>query len=79
MENTLLKKFKAVLRAFADRGFWRVLLPLAIPIALQNLLTNSFQLVDTLMIGTLGDAAIGAVGVAGRVSFFAGIVIFGVL
>jgi len=78
MENSFAKKLLTALKAFGDRAFWRALLPLAIPIALQNLLTNSFQLVDTLMIGKLGDEAIGAVGAAGRVSFFAGIVIFGV-
>lgn len=72
------KKLRYVIASLGDRSFWAAMLPLAVPIALQNLLTNSFQLVDTLMIGKLGDTAIGAVGAAGRVSFFAGIVIFGV-
>ena len=78
VEASFFKKFIYTVKSLKDRAFWAALLPLAIPIALQNLLTNSFQLVDTLMIGKLGDTAIGAVGAAGRVSFFAGIVIFGV-
>lgn len=72
-----MKKIWSVFKSLGERRFWMILLPLAIPIALQNLLTNSFQLVDTLMIGQLGDDAIAAVGLAGRISFFAGIVIFG--
>ena len=32
-----------------DRPFWKVLLRLALPVAIQNVLTSSFQLVDTLM------------------------------
>ena len=33
-----------------DKPFWRVTLALAIPVALQNVLTSSFQLVDTMMV-----------------------------
>ena len=46
---------------FCDAGFWRVALRLAIPIALQNLLISSFSLIDTLMVGQLGDVALSAV------------------
>ncbi|MDO4543388.1 MAG: MATE family efflux transporter [Clostridia bacterium] len=51
---------------------------MAVPIALQNLLMASFRLVDTLMIGTLGDVSIAAVGLAGNVSFFIELIAFGV-
>ena len=40
---------------------WLAVLPLAIPIALQNLLMTSFRLVDTLMVGRLGDVSSEAV------------------
>ena len=59
------------------KSFWRTLLPLALPIALQNLLMTSFRLVDTLMIGTLGDVSIAAVGLAGQASFLVELVAFG--
>ena len=52
-----------------DRSFWAAALPLVIPIALQNLLMTSFRLVDTLMVGRLGDVSIAAVGLAGWASF----------
>jgi len=60
-----------------DASFWRAVLPLALPIALQNLLMTSFRLIDTLMIGQLGDASIAAVGLAGQVSFFVELLCFG--
>ena len=53
------------------------MLSLAIPVALQNLLFSSFTLIDTLMIGSLGDTPLAAVGMAGKWSWFFNIVLFG--
>ena len=64
---------------FCDAGFWRVALRLAIPIALQNLLISSFSLIDTLMVGQLGDIALSAVGMAGQWSWLLNIALFGVI
>ncbi len=44
-----------------DKKFYKSLLLLALPIALQNLLTFSVGLCDSLMIGQLGDSAISGV------------------
>lgn len=49
-----------------DKPFWQVTARLALPIAVQNLLTSSFQLVDTMMVSRLGDLALSAVGMAGQ-------------
>lgn len=66
-------------KTFCDAGFWRVALRLAIPIALQNLLISSFSLIDTLMVGQLGDVALSAVGMAGQWSWLLNIALFGVI
>ena len=58
-------------------SFWPTMLSLAIPVALQNLLFSSFTLIDTLMIGTLGDTPLAAVGMAGKWSWFFNIVLYG--
>ena len=58
-------------------GFTRTLLSIAIPVTLQNLLASSFTLVDTLMIGALGDMPLAAVGMAGKWTWFLTIVFFG--
>lgn len=63
---------------FGTKRFWREMLPLAIPIAIQNLLTSSFTLVDTLMVGQLGDVALAAVGMAGQLSWLMNMAIFGI-
>ena len=63
---------------FADRAFWRSALRLALPIALQNLLLSSFTLIDTVMIGSLGDVPLAAVGMAGQWSWVMNILFFGV-
>lgn len=65
-------------KIFGTKKFWREMLPLAIPIAIQNLLTSSFTLVDTLMVGQLGDVALAAVGMAGQLSWLMNMAIFGI-
>jgi len=69
--------FKKRIAELFDRSFWAVALPLIIPIALQNLLMTSFRLIDTLMVGRLGDVSIAAVGLAGWASFFVELLAFG--
>lgn len=49
-----------------DREFWRVASTLAFPVALQNVLSSSFQLVDTMMVSRLGDLTLSSVGMAGQ-------------
>ena len=41
-----------------DKSFYKSLLLLAIPIALQNLVTFSVNLADSVMVGSLGDTAV---------------------
>ena len=56
---------------------FRAALILAVPIALQNLLTSCGSLVDAIMIVPLGNAATAAVGVSGRFTFLLNVVAFG--
>ena len=44
-----------------DKSFYRTLIALAIPVALQNLITFAVQFADNLMVGALGDAAVSGV------------------
>ena len=60
-----------------SRSFLVTMLSLAIPVALQNLLFSSFTLIDTVMVGSLGDLPLAAVGMAGKWSWFLNIVLFG--
>ena len=55
------------------------MLKLALPIAFQNVLVSSFTLVDTLMVGQLGDTELSAVGMAGQWSWLLQILLFGIV
>ena len=44
-----------------DRSFYRSLVALAVPVALQNLITFAVSFADNLMVGSLGDAAVSGV------------------
>lgn len=62
-----IKKF------LGTKEFYKEALSVAIPLMVQQLIMSSVNLVDNLMVGQLGDAAIGGVGVANRyymIAFF---------
>ena len=65
-------------RYLGDRPFWQTTLRIAVPIVIQNLLTSSFALVDTLMVSSLGDLTLSAVGMAGQWNFVYNMLIIGV-
>ena len=60
-----------------DPVFWTTALRLALPVAVQNLLISSFALVDTLMVGQLGDVPLSAIGMATQWAWFLNICQFG--
>ena len=53
-----------------DRGFYRSLILLAIPVALQNLITFAVSFADNLMVGALGDSAVSGVYMGGQIQTF---------
>ena len=61
-----------------EAGFYRKLLALALPILLQNLITNSLGLVDTFMVGTMGQGPLAGVTLANIPLFAVQMFIFGV-
>ena len=60
-----------------DKPFWNVALRLAIPIALQNVLSSSFMLIDTMMVSRLGDLTLSSVGMAGQWGWLFNLLSFG--
>ena len=53
-----------------DRRFYVSLLTLAIPAALQQLISFAVNMADNVMVGSLGEAALGAVSQANRIATF---------
>ncbi len=61
------------------RAFLKWVFTLAIPIMIQELISNSVNLVDQLMIGSLGSESITAVGLANQVFFIMILICYGVV
>ena len=52
---------------FRLKDFFRAILTLALPIALQNLLSTTASMVDTIMIGSLSELTVAAVGTCSQI------------
>lgn len=63
---------------YRDRSFSTTLLKIAIPIILQNLISSSLNMIDTIMIGRVGTIELAAVGVATQFFFFNLVVLVGI-
>lgn len=66
-------------KLFEDKTFYRSLFTIALPIALQNLINSFVNVLDTVMIGSLGTTEIAAVGLGNQVFFLFTMVLFGIL
>lgn len=66
------------MKFWKDKIFLKAMMAIVIPIALQNLITSSLNMVDTLMISSLGETSIAAVGLANQIFFFYAIINFGI-
>jgi putative MATE family efflux protein len=70
--------FHRIYDYYNDREYFRLLVKIAIPIALQNAVSASLNMVGSLMIGQKGDVAVAAVGLAGQVFFLLNLLLFGI-
>lgn len=62
-----------------ERGIYGNILAIAVPVALQNLVTNALTLTDTLMIAQLGETAISATALSGKYNLIFSFAIFGII
>jgi len=60
-----------------DKGFYRSLCSLAVPIMVQNLITSSLGMVDTVMVGTLGQNELAGLSLANTPFMVAMLFVFG--
>jgi putative MATE family efflux protein len=61
-----------------DREFLRAMLTLAVPVAFQQLITASLNMIDVLMVGQLGETSVAALGLANQIFFLLILFLFGV-
>lgn len=60
-----------------DKSFYKKVAIIALPIVIQNFITSSLNIVDTMMIGKLGESEIAAVGIANQYFFLLSILMMG--
>ncbi|MBY0755704.1 MATE family efflux transporter [Clostridium sardiniense] len=60
-----------------DKSFYKKALIIALPIVIQNFIMSSLNIVDTMMIGKLGESEIAAVGIANQYFFLLNILMMG--
>ena len=58
-----------------QQPFFKNVIRIAIPVALQSMLQSSFSMIDQVMVGQLGSTSIAAVGIAGKFAFLYSVVI----
>ena len=67
---TVIQRIFALYR---DREYFRQLFKIAIPIAMQNFITASLNMIGVIMLGQLGEVSLAAAGLANQVFFLFGI------
>lgn len=72
------EKMKIIQRILSDKSFLKKTFAITVPVALQNLLSNVLNMIDTIMIGQLGEDFVGAVGMANKVFFVFSLLMFGI-
>lgn len=62
---------------FNDKKYFKTLTVIALPIVLQYLIASSLNMLDTFMVGMLGEAEIAAVGIGNQVFLLFNVIILG--
>ena len=71
-------KFNFFKKYLEHKKFYLTLLTVTLPIVLQNLIASSINMLDTVMIGKLGQSELASVGIANQYYFLFSLAIFGV-
>jgi len=70
--------FRRIYNFYNDKVYFNLLLKIALPIAIQNAVSSSLNMIGSLMIGQKGEVAVAAVGLAGQVFFLLNLLLFGI-
>ena len=60
-----------------EKNFYKLILSIALPIAVQNLITFAVSMIDTMMLGSLGEVQLSAASISNNLFFILTILIFG--
>ena len=70
--------FKKLKKTFiGDKAFYRTLLVILLPLVIQQGFTSFVNMLDTLMVGSLGEESLSAVGVVNQILMVFNLTLFG--
>ncbi len=64
---------------FGDKNFYKMVMSVAVPIMIQNFITNFVSMLDNLMVGSLGTEQMSGVSIVNQLIFVFNLAIFGAL
>jgi putative MATE family efflux protein len=73
-----LRYSRSIIGFFSDREYYPRLYKIAIPIAMQQFIMSSLNMVGIVMIGQLGAVPVAAVGLANQIFFLLNLMLFGI-
>ena len=62
-----------------DKLFYKTLVMLCIPIIIQNLISTLVNMVDTVMVGSLGEVSVASIGIANQYFFLFNMALSGII
>lgn len=77
MEVKIGKNIMVLKKYFGDKAFYKMILAIAVPIMIQNGITNFVSLLDNIMVGSLGTEAMSGVSIVNQFVFIFNLLIFG--
>lgn len=76
--SVIVRHYRRLASLYTDREYYQRVYKLAVPVALQNFIMSSLNMVGVIMIGQLGDTAVAAVGLANQIFFLLQLLLFGI-
>ena len=64
-------------KLIGDKAFYRMVLAVALPIMMQNFITNLVSMLDNLMVGALGTEQMSGVSIVNQLIFIFNLAVFG--
>lgn len=77
METAQTKKPRSIRKFIGDKSFYKMVLTIAIPIMIQNGITNFVGLLDNIMIGQIGTEQMSGVAIVNQLIFVYNLCLFG--
>ena len=71
----MLKKFRTLF--IGDKKFYKMVISVALPIMIQNMITQFVNLLDNIMVGSVGTDQMTGVAIANQVIFIFNLAVFG--